>query len=177
MPKRSPSSDVGDYRPISIILFLSNVLKKIVALKLIHFLESNILFPHSQFLYCRGLETFDVLLTLSHRLQVALNKGIEERLVQVDFSAAFNGVSHCGLLYKLRSESVGGKFLFIVWEFLNDRRLRRRLCGKLSASVDVISEMPRGSVVGPLLFILYTSELSILLETILCSMRMILQSM
>ena len=53
------------------------------------------------------MDTCDALLTLSHHLQVALDKGMEERLVQLDFSAAFVSVSHCSLLYNLRSIGAG----------------------------------------------------------------------
>ena len=76
--------------------------------KLSHFLHSNSLLPPSQFSHRRGLKTSDALLTLSHSLQVALDRGMKGRLVQLDFSAAFDRVSHRGLLYKLRSIGVGG---------------------------------------------------------------------
>ena len=75
----------------------------------------------------------------------------------MNFSAAFNRVSHRGLSYKLRSMSVGGQFLFIVSHFFSDRRQRVRLEGKVRVSVDVVSGVPHGSVFGPLLFISYTS--------------------
>ena len=72
------------------------------------------------------------------------------RLVQLDFSAAFDRVSHGGVLYQ---------FLFIVSEFLGDRQHRMRLDGKVCASVDVVSGLPRGSSVSePLSFTFYTSE-------------------
>ena len=61
----------------------------------------------SQFSYCRSLATCDALFTLSHRLLVALDRGKEERFVQLDFSAAVDGVSHCGRLYKPRSIEIG----------------------------------------------------------------------
>ena len=54
---------------------------------------------------------------------------------------------------------VGGQFLFIVSQFLSDRMQRVRLNFKASVSVDVVSGMPQGSVLGPLLFILLNSEL------------------
>ena len=59
---------------------------------------------------------YDDLLTLSHYLQVALDRDMEKRLVQLSFSAAFDWVSHRGLLYQLRSVSDGGQFLFTVSE-------------------------------------------------------------
>ena len=52
--------------------------------------------------------------TLSHHLQITLDKGMEGRLFQLNFSAAFDRVSHFGVLYKLRSMRVGGQFLSIV---------------------------------------------------------------
>ena len=89
--KRS-SSDVGDYRPISITPLLSKVLEKIMTEKLSHFLEDNCLLSLSQFLRRRGLEICDALLTLSHKLQVILYRIREERLVQLDVSSAFDRV-------------------------------------------------------------------------------------
>ena len=80
------------------------------------------------------------------------------RLVHVHFSAAFDRISHRDLLYKRRSISVRGPFLFIVLDYLSDSRQRVRLNGKVIASVNVASGVPQASVLGPLLFILYTSE-------------------
>ena len=73
------------------------VFDKIVAGYLRHFLEGSSLLSYSQFSYRRGLRTCDALLTVSHHLQVAVNRGIEGRLVQLDFSTAFDRVSHRGL--------------------------------------------------------------------------------
>ena len=99
------------------------------------------------------------MLTLSHYLEAALDMGMEGRQVQLNFSATFDRASHCGLLHKLRSICVGGQFLPIVSEFLTDRKQRVLLEGKVSASVDVVLGMTQDSALGPLLFILFTSEL------------------
>ena len=93
------------------------------------------------------------MLTFSYHLQVAQDRGIERRLVQLDFSAAFDRMSHRGLLYKLKTIDVEGKFLFIVSEFFSDRKQRVRLDGKVSASVNIISGVPQGSDLEPLLFL------------------------
>ena len=82
---------------------------------------------------------------------------MEGRLVQLVFLVAFYTVSHCGVLYKLRSIGVGGQFLSIVLEFLSDRKQGVRLNGKVSASVDVASGVPQGSILE-LMFILYISQ-------------------
>ena len=137
---------------IYITPFLSKVFEKIVAGKLAHFLESNSMLLPSQFSYRRGLGTCDALRILPHHLEVALDRDMEGRFFQLDFSVAF-GVSHSGLLYKLRSIGVGGQFQLVLSNFLSDRRQRVRL-NKVSESVKVISGVPQCSVLGLLLFIL-----------------------
>ena len=63
--------------------------------------------PAAQFAYRKGLGCTDALLTISHDLQKSLDTGMESYIVQLDISAAFDGVSHCGLLFKLKSVDVG----------------------------------------------------------------------
>ena len=102
---------------------------------------------------------------------------MEGRVVQLDSSATFDRLCHLCMLYKLRSINVGGQFLSMVSEFFSDRRQYVRLDGKVSASSDVISGGPQGSVLEPLLFILYTSELFRIVGNHTVAMRMILRSM
>ena len=68
-----------------------------------YFLKSNCMLPLSQFSYRRGLGTSDALLTVVSQYTTALDRGMQGRLVQLDLSAAFDRVSHCCLLYNLRS--------------------------------------------------------------------------
>ena len=77
VPKGSAFSDVSDFRPISITPVLSKVFEKTVAGKLSNFLQRHGMLPPSKFSYRRGLGTCDDLLTLSHSLQVALDRGME----------------------------------------------------------------------------------------------------
>ena len=159
MSKKFASLEIRDYRPISIMPVLSKAFEKIAAGKLSNFFGKKQYASSFSFSYRRGLRTCDALLTLSHILQVAFDRGMEGRLVQLNFSTTFDRVSHSGLLYKFRSIGVGGQFLSIVSKFLSDIRQRVRLDGKVSALVNVISGVTQGSVLGPLLCILYSSEL------------------
>ena len=149
VPEESFSSDVEDHRLISITPFLKKIFEKFEAGKLSHYFESTSLLPHSQFSYRRGLGTCDALLTLSLHLRMALDGGMEGILVQLGFPAAFDRVSHHGLLCKLRPIGVKGQFLLIITEFLIDRRQRVLLDGKVSESVDVVSGVPQSSVLRP----------------------------
>ena len=80
--------------------------EKIVSHKLSSFSEKHGLLPAAQFAYRKGLGCADALLTISHHLQKSVDAGMESYIVQLDFSAAFDRVSHSGLLFKLKSIGV-----------------------------------------------------------------------
>ena len=79
--------------------------------------------------------------------------------MQIDFSAAFNRVNHLGIFYKLCSVGIIGSVLSILTQFLSNRPQHVMVDGCRSKLVNVISGVPHGSVLGPLLFLLCTSEL------------------
>ena len=108
--------------------------------------------------------TCDVLLCVSHTLQSALESGQEARIVQIDFSAAFDRANHQGILYKLSTVGIGGSVLSVLTQFLSNRSQYVLVDGCRSKLVNVASGVPQGSVLGPLLFLLYTSELFSILE-------------
>jgi hypothetical protein len=164
IPKGGCSADVRDYRPISITPILSKVYEKLLSHKLASYCESRGLFPARQFSYRKGLGCVDALLSVSHVMQSSLDTGAECRLVQLDFSAAFDRVSHTGLLYRLQCLGVGDRFLGVCREFLSGRKQKVVVDGSSSGAVDVVSGVPQGSVLGPLLFILYTAEMFDIVE-------------
>ena len=98
-PKGSLSSDMDNYRPIPITPLLSKIFERLVAVRLGQFMEHNRVFPATQFAYRQRLGACDALLCVTHRLQSALDRGMEARLVQIDFSAAFDRVNHLGIIH------------------------------------------------------------------------------
>ena len=121
IPKGPPSSSVANYRPISIRPVLSKVFERLVSVRLGRFMECSGVLPTTQFAYRKGLGTCDALLCVSHTLQNALESGQKARIVQIDFSAAFDSVNRQGILYKLCSVGIGGSVLSILTQFLSDR--------------------------------------------------------
>ena len=89
---------------------------------------------------------------------------IDFRLIYWDFSAAFDRVNHLGILYKLCSVGIGGSVLSIFTQFLSNQSQHVMVNGCRSKLVNVVSGVPQGSVLGQLLFLLYTSELFYILE-------------
>ena len=120
IPKGPPSSSVANYRPISITSVLSKVLECLVSVRLGRFMECSGVLPTTQFAYRKGLDTCDALLCVSHTLQSALESGQEARIMQIDFSAAFDRVNHLGILYRICSVSIEGSVSSILTQFLSN---------------------------------------------------------
>ena len=159
VPKEPSNAMISNNRPISITPILSKVYEKLTASPLLRYCEAEGFLPKGQFAYRKGLGTCDALITITHELQRALDSGAEARLVQLDFSAAFDRVSHEGLLFKLRDRGIGGNVISIIEQFLTSRRQRVKIDGSFSEYVNVVSGVPQGSVLGPLLFVIYTADL------------------
>ena len=84
--------------------------------------------------------------------------------MQIDFSAVFDRVNHLGILYKLCSVGIGGSVLSILTQFLSNRSQQVMVDGCRSKLVNVVSGVLHCSVLGPLLFLLYSSEIFSILE-------------
>ena len=128
------------------------------------FCEKYVFLSIARFAYRKGLGCTDALLTISHHLQKSSDTGMETYIVQLDFSDAFDRVSHSGLLFKLKSVGVGDSVRSICREFLSNRRQRVVVDGASSEWIPIVSGVPQGSMFDPFLFILYARELFQLVE-------------
>ena len=127
-------------------------------------MERNGVLPTTQFAYRKGLGSCDAPLCVPHTLQSALECGQQARIVQIDFSAAFDRVNHQDILYRLCYMGIGGSLLSILTQFLYNPPQHVMVDGCQSKLVDVVSGVLQGSIFFPLLYLLYTSELFFILE-------------
>ena len=117
------------------------------------FMERSGVLPTTQFAYRKGLGTCDAPLCLFHKLQSALESVQEARIMQIDLSAAFDRINHLFILYKLCFVGIGGSVLSILTQFLSNRSQHVMVHGCRSKLVNVVSGVPQGSVLDPLLFL------------------------
>ena len=109
-------------------------------------MERSGVLPTTQFAYRKGqgvLLLGHALLSVSHTLQSALESGKEARIVQIDFSAAFDRVNHLDILYKLCSVGIGCSVLSILIQFLSNRSQHVMVDGCQSKLINVVSGVPQ----------------------------------
>ena len=154
------AADVRSYRPISNLSVLSKLLERLVARQLVDYLSAADLLPELQSAYRahHSVETA-VLKVLGDMLQ-ALDTGDVAVLALLDLSAAFDTVDHAILLRRLEtSYGLGGGVLGWFTSYLGGRTQYVRCGGSVSDLMELLCGVPQGSVLGPILFLLYTADL------------------
>ena len=146
-----------NYRPVSLTSVICKLLERLIKDHLVDFLVKNKLINPSQHGFLKARSCLTNMLCFLEDVTKWLDEGSPVDIIYLDFKKAFDKVPHQRLLFKLKAHGIGNGMINWIEKWLIDRRQRVVVDGEVSNWKAVLSGVPQGLVLGPILFLIYIS--------------------
>ena len=154
----------ANYRPVSLTSLVCKIMESIVRDGMVEYLATHAMLRLSQHGFSRKRSTLTNLLEYLDVLTRAMDEGIAQDVIYLDFSKAFDKVPVRRLLAKCEGLGIQGEVLSWITEWITGRQQRVVINGQASGWADITSGVVQGSVLGPCLFLIYINDIDGVVE-------------